>query len=89
MLLMMIICSSGYGLFIASIYMSYGGIPDKEGNRIGSGFLTTVGSIGAVLNGLCRMFWSTTQDKTGFKLVYLIMCVCQAGLIFTLPFIHT
>ena len=35
------------------------------------------------------MFWATIQDKTGFKLVYIIMCIVQAGLIFTLPLIHT
>lgn len=89
MLLIMIICSSGYGLFIASIYKAYGGIPDDNDVKISDGFLTVVGSIGAVLNGLCRMFWATLQDKTGFKLVYIVMCVCQAVLIFTLPFIHT
>ena len=59
MLLAMIVCSSGYGLFIASIYKAYGGIPDEDGNKISDGFLTVVGSIGAVLNGLCRMFWAT------------------------------
>ena len=46
MLMAMIVCSSGYGLFIASVFKPYGATFEPT-------YLTLVGSIGAVLNGIC------------------------------------
>jgi len=42
----MIICSSGYGLFVASVFKPYGA-------EFTPTFLALIGSIGAVLNGIC------------------------------------
>jgi len=46
MLWIMIICSSGYGLFVASVFKPYGGEFDAS-------FLALIGSLGAVVNGFC------------------------------------
>lgn len=78
----MIICSSGYGLFIASVFKPYGATFEPN-------YLALIGSIGAVINGVCWMFWATLQDKVGFKLVYIIICAAQALVIFLLPTVHT
>ena len=67
---LMIVNSSCYGLFIASTFKSYGSIFIQSDN-----FLTLVGSIGAVTNGLGRPVLSTLQDKLGFRIVYGVMMV--------------
>lgn len=68
----LIICSSLYPLYIASNFKSYGetGIDDDQ-------FITIVGAVGAVFNGLSRGIWSTIQDKVGFKWVYFILLCVQ------------
>jgi len=62
-------------IFMASIFKAYGELKDEDGNEgISDSFLTYVGSVGAVLNGVCRLFWASLMDKTGFKFVYITMC---------------
>lgn len=51
MMLIMILCSSGYGLFIASVFKSYGSL-DEEAD-FSDTLLTTIGSVGILMNGIC------------------------------------
>ena len=67
---LMVICSSCYGLFIASTFKSYGSLFITSDT-----FLSIVGSIGAVCNGLGRPLWATLLDYLGFKKVYFIMTI--------------
>ena len=48
-------------------------------------FMTAVGSMGAVINGLSRSIWSTLQDKYTFKKIFGVLLVCQIILSGTLP----
>jgi len=72
MMLLMILCSSGYGLFIASVFKSYASI--DEDAEFSDTLLTTIGSVGILMNGICRMFWATLMDKFGFKPIYITIC---------------
>ena len=58
-------------IYLPSVFktmgMQLGGIDDK--------FLTLVGSIGSVANGLSRIVWGPLQDKIGFKTIYrIVLC---------------
>jgi MFS family permease len=56
-LISMILCSSCYGLFIASVFKVYGNSdPDVD---FGDSFITLTGAIASVLNGTSRLFWSS------------------------------
>jgi len=74
MMLMMILCSSAYGLFIASVFKSYASLDVEAGYSDTE--LTAIGGVGVLMNGICRMFWATLMDKKGFKFVYIIICSC-------------
>jgi MFS transporter, OFA family, oxalate/formate antiporter len=87
MMLLMILCSSGYGLFVASVFKSYGSIDQSA--DFSDTLLTTIGSVGILMNGISRLFWALLMDKFGFKPIYLIICSLQILIIFLLPQIHT
>ena len=57
-----ILLSSSYPYYIASNFKSYEEI-DVHDDK----FITIVGSVGAVLNGVSRGVWSSLQDYFGFK----------------------
>ena len=80
----MIVLCGGYGLFLASVFKSYGSdtFTDSEA------FLTTVGSLAGILNGLSRFFWAALQDKLGFKRVCMMMLSGQVILSATLELVH-
>ena len=48
-------------------------------------FLTVVGSVGSVANGLSRVVWGPMQDKTGFRPLYLTVLITTLLLFSTLP----
>lgn len=62
----------GYGLYLASVYKAYGEeqINDDE-------FLTTVGAVSFLMNGLFRFILAQTMDLTSFKAVYSGVLVVQ------------
>ena len=64
----MILCASCYGLFVATLYKSYG---YKRGYS--DSFLTWVGSVAALMNGSSRPFWATLMDKLGFKRIFILI----------------
>ena len=58
----LIILSSSFPFYIASNFKSYESIDVDD-----ESFITLVGSIGAVVNGVSRGGWATLQDIFGFK----------------------
>lgn len=53
----MVVLSSCYGLFIASVFKVYGDA--DEDVDFGDSFITMTGAFASVLNGASRPFWST------------------------------
>lgn len=71
----MLLFSASYVLYVSNVFKSYGS--DSFSN---DRFLTTVGSCGAILNGISRPVWTIFQDKLGFKSVYGFMIMIQIPL---------
>lgn len=70
---LMNLLSCGYGLMIAGNLKNYGmdsGISDDS-------FLTIVGSVGAVCNGLFRVVWGFCYDFVSFRTVYSCLLILQ------------
>jgi MFS family permease len=68
-----------YGYFIIGSFKDYG-------NKYGEGqyddaFLSFMGAIGALFNGVFRIFWSSLLDKYPFHNVYGTLCGIQCFLI--------
>lgn len=78
-----LIFTSSYPFYIASNFKSYEQ-RDIQDDR----FITLVGSLGAVVNGLSRGVWSTLQDFFGFKKVFLFLLVVEVIVAFTFVAIH-
>mmetsp|Transcript_9153 Transcript_9153/g.10362 ORF Transcript_9153/g.10362 Transcript_9153/m.10362 type:complete len:208 (-) Transcript_9153:184-807(-) len=80
---LMIVLSAAFPFFMAGNFKTYEmiDIPDDR-------FITIVGSIGAVVNGLSRTCWSTMQDIYGFKRVYMALVIIEMLLAFSLDIIH-
>ena len=49
-------------------------------------FQSNVGGLGAINNGLGRLFWSSMVDVFGFEKPYMCLTVLQAALMAALPF---
>lgn len=79
----MIILTSSYPFYIASNFKSY-----EQQDLNDDSFITLVGSLGAVMNGLSRGFWATLQDFFGFKKVYLSLLVLEIVIAFTFVAVH-
>ena len=79
----LIVLSSSFPFYIASNFKSYESI-DVDDEK----FITIVGSIGAVVNGLSRGVWSTLQDYFGFKKIYLTLLTLELIIAFTFVLIH-
>jgi len=79
----MIVLSSSYPYYIASNFKIY-----EEIDVSAETFITVVGSIGAVVNGLSRGMWSAIQDKVGFKIVYMTLLALEILVSFTFVAIH-
>jgi MFS family permease len=60
-----------FGLFVAFNYKEYGGIYIKDDY-----YLSVLGSIGSVGNGVFRMFWGILMDLLPFrKLKYIVIAI--------------
>jgi MFS family permease len=79
----MVICSATAGLNTASVYKLFaassaaspGGAPALGSDQ----FLTLVGGMGALANGLGRIFWGSISDKIGFKNSFTLLTVLQTA----------
>lgn len=63
-----------FGQFVVNQYKNYG-IKFPEIND--DTFLTLVGSLSSVCNGLSRIFWASLYDKLGFKPIFFTAGVLQ------------
>lgn len=79
----LMVLSSSYPYYIASNFKSFAQ-KDIADDR----FITIVGSIGAVFNGLSRGVWSSIQDHKGFKKVYFALVVIEIIVSLTMVSIH-
>jgi MFS family permease len=79
----MVYLSVSYGQFLGSTFKTYG-----EEEITDDSFITAVGSIAAIANGISRGIWATLQDKYGFKTIFFIILVVEICLSYTLSFIR-
>ena len=52
------------------------------------GFLTLVGSIGAIFNGIHRPLWGHVFDKKGYKFANMMISTIQIAICFTFPSVY-
>ena len=70
--------------FTAAEYKAYWVLTAK--NPPGNKFLTNVGSVAAIFNGM-RFIWSALLDKFPYKVVYGTLLVIEIIIGFTIPFV--
>jgi MFS family permease len=83
MMWMMVLTGGSAGLNVASVYKSFAATSVALS---GDGYLSLVGGIGAILNGLGRLFWGIVSDKYGFKNSWIVLAMLQSILGFMYPF---
>lgn len=74
--------SASFGMFVAFNYKEYGlnNIKDDQ-------FLTLVGSMGGIANGLSRIFWGTLLDCVPFKWLMTIVNFFLLGAALSIQFV--
>lgn len=77
---LMIVSSATAGLNTASIYKQ---IASTSTALVGDDFQSMVGGIGALFNGVGRLFWGSVSDKIGFKSSFTALTILQSLLMFT------
>ena len=70
----MIIGAASAGLNVASIYKQFA---SNAPALAGDGFQSLVGGMGALCNGVGRIFWGSLSDKIGFKKSYIVLTSAQ------------
>mmetsp|Transcript_36886 Transcript_36886/g.35617 ORF Transcript_36886/g.35617 Transcript_36886/m.35617 type:complete len:179 (+) Transcript_36886:662-1198(+) len=65
-----------YGYFVINIYKLYGAETINDDL-----VLTIIGSVGSLVNGFMRIFWSTLLDYYSFKFVFGILICIQLVLV--------
>lgn len=76
----MIITCATAGLNTATVYKQFAA---TSTTLTGDQFQTLVGGVGALFNGLGRLFWGSVLDKIGFKNAFTVLSVLQAGSMLT------
>ena len=76
----MIITCATAGLNTAAVYKQFAA---TSAALTGDEFQALVGGIGALFNGIGRVFWGTVSDKIGFKASFTILSILQAGSMLT------
>lgn len=81
-LYLIIMLTASAGLTFASVYKIFAtsfltGASDN--------FLATAGALGAVFNGLGRLFWAASVDTLGFKRPFALMLALQAANTYLVP----
>lgn len=71
----MIVSSASAGLNVASVYKQFAAGATALS---GDGYQALVGGIGALCNGLGRLFWGTLSDKIGFKTSFISLTLLQS-----------
>lgn len=72
---------SNFGLLISGSYKSYGKkyIHDDK-------YLSLIGAVGSMGNGLSRIFWATMLDKFDFKCLYSALLILNGFLAMTVNY---
>jgi len=73
---------TAYGIYILNAYKTFG-LKHYSNDRM----LSTIGSIGALLNGLGRLLLPTLLDYIPFKWLYGITCLIQTVLALTISYV--
>lgn len=73
----MIVSSASAGLNVAAIYKQFAATSPA---LTGDSFQALVGGLGALFNGVGRLFWGQLSDGIGFKKSFTILTVVQAML---------
>ena len=60
--------------YLASVFKTMG----MQLGHIDDVFLTWIGSLGALANGGSRIFWGPVYDKTGYRLIYMIVLAIES-----------
>ena len=63
-----------FGYFIMNSFKTYGAATIKN-----DAFLTVIGSVGALTNGVMRIFWSSLLDYFPFRRVNSTLLLIQVG----------
>ena len=80
---LMIVCTATPCLNVSNLYKSF----SSEFKTLNDDkFQSNVGGLGAINNGLGRLFWSSMVDVFGFEKPYMCLTVLQAALMAALPF---
>jgi hypothetical protein len=68
LLLVITACASAWGVYTISVYKIFGvkWICDDY-------FLALIGSVSAIVNGVCRFIWGYASETYGFKSVILVL----------------
>ena len=70
-------------LYLASVFKTMG----MQLGHYDDAFLTWIGSIGSLANGLSRVVWGPMQDKTGFRKIYQVVLGIELLVCSLLPLI--
>lgn len=76
----MIITCATAGLNTATVYKQFAA---TSSSLTGDQFQTLVGGVGALFNGLGRLFWGSVLDKIGFRNTFTVLSVLQAASMLT------
>ena len=68
-------------MFIAFNYKEYGMLKIDDDS-----FLTTIGSFGAIFNGVGRLFWGVMFDKFSFRVISSLINAVLLGTAIIVPF---
>jgi Na+/melibiose symporter-like transporter len=79
---LMVALSMCQGVFISYVFKSFG-----EDQINDDAFITTVGTVGSIMNGASRSFWATIQDKLGYKRIYFPILIIQMCIGFSFYFV--
>lgn len=75
---------TAYGIYILNVYKTFG-LKHYSNDRM----LSTIGSIGALLNGLGRLVFPTLLDYVPFKWLYGVTALIQTLLALTISYVAT
>lgn len=81
-LYLIIMLTASAGLTFASVYKLFA---TSSLSGASDSFLATAGALGAVFNGLGRLFWAASVDSLGFKRPFAIMLALQAANTYLVP----
>ena len=76
-LYIMFVCFIFYGYYVINVFKTFGFDMGIRSDVV----LTFVGSFGSLINGLCRILWSTLLDYYSFRSVFGALVILQISLI--------